>query len=302
MSGVSTTTTARQPLDEVMLAMDVVDTLRHRSQLVDQELDSDQRDKKMMERLRKIYTAQGIEVSDRILKEGVEALKEERFVYAPPEPGLGTSLATLYVSRGSWGKWVIGALAALGAAFAIYYFAVLAPRAELPGQLTAMRDQTLQIAQDDDAKSSARSIYQQAQAALNRGDRDAAQSSLAALAGLRETLEQSYNVRIVNRPGEQSGVYRIPNLNESARNYYIVVEAIDKTGNKLAVNITSEETGKTSKVSEWGVRVDQAIYNQVGADKQDDGIIQNNRFGTKQRGHLTPEYAFPTTGAAITDW
>ena len=39
-----------------------------------------------------------------------------------------------------------------------------------------------------------------------------------------------------------------------------------------------------------------------GAQKQDDGIVQNNRFGEKRRGYLQPEYAFPTSGAALTHW
>ncbi len=38
------TITGKQPLDEVMLAMDVVDTLRHHEKLVARELDSDTRD------------------------------------------------------------------------------------------------------------------------------------------------------------------------------------------------------------------------------------------------------------------
>lgn len=291
-----------QPLDEVMLAMDVVDTLRHRRKLVDQELASDERDQAMMERLRKIYTAQGIEVTDRILEEGVQALKEERFVYSPPAPGLGTSLANLYVSRDRWGKWVLGGLGALAIGGAAYYFAVVGPRAQLPSQLTAMRDQVVQISRDEQANDSAKALYLQAQASIRKGDTDGAEATLAAMTELRDELEQVYTVRIVNKPGERSGVWRVPKLNESARNYYVIVEAIDRSGQKLKVKVTDEETGKTSRVSQWGLRVDESVFNQIAADKQDDGIIQNNRFGVKQRGELEPEYTLPTSGAAITNW
>jgi hypothetical protein len=91
-------------LDEVMLAMDVVDTLRRRERLVKRELDAEGREEDLKERLRKIYHAQGIEVPDHILEEGVAALKEDRFVYKPPLEGLGIKLARLYVARGRWGK------------------------------------------------------------------------------------------------------------------------------------------------------------------------------------------------------
>ena len=64
----------KRPLDDVMLAMDVVDTLRHRRKLVARELDETQRDEQLLDRLRKIYAAQGIEVPDHILMEGVAAL------------------------------------------------------------------------------------------------------------------------------------------------------------------------------------------------------------------------------------
>ena len=70
---------AKTPLDEVMLAMDVVDTLRHRQDLVARELGGKNRQKRMIEKLRTIYKDQGIEVPERILKEGVAALEENRF-------------------------------------------------------------------------------------------------------------------------------------------------------------------------------------------------------------------------------
>src|SRR5690606_10279763 len=114
------------PLDEVMLAMDVVDTLRHRQDLVTRELDGTAREAQLIERLRDIYRQQGIEVPDHILREGVEALAESRFAYDPPRPGLNTSLARLYVSRKTWGRpvlLVLGALLVLG----IGYFGIYRP-------------------------------------------------------------------------------------------------------------------------------------------------------------------------------
>ena len=95
--------TPKAPLDDVMLAMDVVDTLRHRQDLVTRELDAETREKQLIAKLREIYHDQGIEVPDSVLKEGVDALKESRFVYTPPKPSLKTTLARFYVSRRKWG-------------------------------------------------------------------------------------------------------------------------------------------------------------------------------------------------------
>ncbi len=46
----------------------------------------------------------------------------------------------------------------------------------------------------------------------------------------------------------------------------------------------------------------EATFDRVRADKQDDGIIQNNRVGVKRRGDLQPEYEMPVQGGAILEW
>ena len=74
------------------------------------------------------------------------------------------------------------------------------------------------------------------------------------------------------------------------------------TKKRLSLPVTSEEDGKTSTVEQWGLRVESAIFEQVKRDKMDDGIIGRNVFGVKKRGYLTPQYAIPTTGGAITQW
>src|SRR3712207_2401533 len=101
------------PLDEVMLAMDVVDTLRHREQWVERELDETKREAMLLQRLREIYRGQGIEVPDRVLQEGVRALEESRFTYTPPKPGPAVTLARIWVARDKIGKALAMILAAL---------------------------------------------------------------------------------------------------------------------------------------------------------------------------------------------
>ena len=95
---------SKAPLDELMLAMDVVDTLRHKELVLARELTAEDRDAKLLEQLREIYTSQGIVVTDEILQRGVDALREERFVYPQPEPSFSRTLAHAYVTRGRWGK------------------------------------------------------------------------------------------------------------------------------------------------------------------------------------------------------
>jgi hypothetical protein len=138
--------------------------------------------------------------------------------------------------------------------------------------------------------------------ALGNEDARGAREALQSLNDMRTILEQEYALRIVNRAGEKSGVWRVPDVNTRARNYYIVVEAVDPTGRVLTVPVTSEETDKTEHVTRWGLRVDEETFQQVARDKQDNGIIERDRFGYKRRGRLVPEYEMRTSGAAITHW
>ena len=290
-----------QPLDDVMLAMDVVDTLRRRRRLVERELDAEGREQDLKQRLHKIYATQGIEVPDHVLEEGVAALKEERFVYSPPPESLATRLASLYVRRASWGKWVMASLAGLLVTWLVYHFTVVVPRTQLPEKLEAAYQSVVNV-ESDEARRRAEQLYQTAGTALKHGDEEAAQTALQSLHDLRSTLEQAYTLQIVSRPGEKSGVWRVPDANPNALNYYIIVEALAADGRTLQVPVVNEENGRSERVSKWGLRVEKAVFERIAADKQDDGIIQQRQFGTKQSGRLKPDYRIPTSGAAITQW
>ena len=302
MSAPAAAAAAKQPLDEVMLAMDVVDTLRHRSKVVDQELSQEGRDEELKARLRKIYAAQGIDVPEHVLDEGVAALKEGRFTYRPPRESLSLKLARIYVARRRWGGWALGVLGALAVGIAAYFLVVVAPRGALPGQLQAVRAEVTQLAKAPAAQEQVAALFESGQSALARGDTADAKAALASMQELRERLAQTYTIEIVSRSGERSGVWRTSGSDGAFRNYYIVVEGIGTGGRRVSVPIRNEETGKVEQVERWAIRVEKRVFEQVARDKQDDGIIQNKRVGTKRKGFLEPEYLIPTTGAAITSW
>jgi hypothetical protein len=81
-----------------------------------------------------------------------------------------------------------------------------------------------------------------------------------------------------------------------------VVEAIDAHGAALSLPILNEENNQTETVNVWGIRVPEAVYRTVEADKRDDGIIQHNIVGIKQFGYLEPDYLIQVLGGAVTRW
>ena len=304
----------KAPLDELMMAMDVVDTLRHDERIALKELDADTRDAAMIARLREIYTSQGIAVSDRILQEGVESLKQNRFVYAPPAAGFQRTLALLYVNRARWGKWLLIGVVLLLAAILAWRFLVVAPRERaaealrtelsqtLPADLDALSERVANIAEVEAARTRSATLVSAGKAAAADGDADTARRALADLRALEARLLETFEIRIVSRQGVPTGVTRIPDANRSARNYYLVVEAIGSGGAALPQAITSEENNATTTVSIWAQRVPQATYDAVRRDKEDDGIVQDAILGTKARGRLEPVWRADVQTGAIVEW
>jgi Family of unknown function (DUF6384) len=306
MNDATTVVKEQAPLDELMLAMDVVDTLRHKELVLARELTADEREAELMTRLREIYTGQGIVVTDEILAQGVRALHEERFVYRGTEASFSRSLALLYVTRARWGKWVGGLTVAIAVVAVSFQLFVRGPELaairDLPVDLEGAYQGVVISTQDPGALGDARGFVAAGEAAIAAGDYDEARTHVAELRVLANQLQQQYEVRIVSRPGERSGITRVPDVNTAVENFYLIVEAITPNGAALTLPIVSEEDGRTRRVAKWGLRVDEATYERVRADKSDDGVLGNSVVGTKRRGELKPQYTVTTTGAAITEW
>jgi hypothetical protein len=293
-------------LDELMLAMDVVDTIRHRELIVERELNSDDRRQELIGRLERLYAAQGIEVPASVLAEGVDALEHDRFAYRPPEPGLQTRLATLYVNRGRWGKPVLILLGFAALLWLAWLFLVVQPEARrmaaLPADLQAKYEAVLASSDSERVGARAEDLLARGSAAIDRGDTAEAEAAIENLERLGDLVRGEYELRIVSRPGELSGVWRVPEANPDGRNYYLVVEAVAPDGTVLEMPVRNEETGQVENVRMWAVRVDEPTFERIAADKRDDGIIQDYVLAVKKPGVLEPEYRVSTTGEAITEW
>jgi len=230
---------ARQPLDDIMLAMDVVDTIRRRERVLQRELDAEGREEDLAERLRKIYQAQGIDVPDHVIAEGVAALKEGRFVYTPPADGIGKEARAALRQPRPVGQ--VGARRPRGAGRggAAYYFTVVAPTGEpAAADRGGATPRFLQVAATEDARLGGRQAPHGGQAALRDEDTGRAEagpqppSRTCAPGWSRSTGCGSSTGR-----ASTAGSWRIPDVNAAARNYYVVVEAVDARGDVLTVPV-----------------------------------------------------------------
>lgn len=307
--------TSDEKLDDVMLAMDVVDTLRHERLMVEKELSSDDRREALIARLRDIYAAQGITVPDEVLMDGVLALEEQRFVFEPPKKSFGTWLAKIYINRGKWGPLVLTALTIIFSALAINHFAF-----ERPARLEAKRVEALMgqefpdriekaftaaqtAAATDELRARADDLRSVAMSAVSSGIVGKAEQETEALERFSTALGQVYTVRVVFKDGRDTGIIRDNDRStNNIRNYYIIVEAVSPSGEIVDVRVSSEELNETRLTRSWGVRVSKRDFDRIINDKLDDFIVQNADVGRKRLGYLEPEYSIETDGGAILDW
>lgn len=307
-----------EELDDIMLAMDVVDTLRHEREMVASDMNAVERREDLIARLRGIYDAQGISVPDDVLMDGVMALEEERFAYHPPKKGLMTSLAKTYISRKKWLPLIYTVSFIIGAVLSVNYVGFVRPaqlEAQqeqqfiskiLPQRLEAARDRAVSIAATPELTARAEDLFIEGELALASKDAVRAQAIASQLETLSTALAQSYRLRIVSRFNEASGVYLDSKTNTDIRNFYLIVEAVTVDGDILEITIEDEEFKTRETVSKFGVRVPKAVFDKVAADKKDDQIIQNDILGAKPRGVLDAKLSFDGADnwplGFITEW
>lgn len=301
------------PFDEQLLVADVVDTLRRGGGGLPGAAAARSDDPALFGRLRELYGEVGLEVPDRLLAEGIAAHATGRFDHVPLR-GPRTIPAHLYVRRRSWAPAGLGLAAVLAIGLAGYFLAYRPYRAAqralaqqelqqgLPGEMDALYRQIFNETKVQSAATEAAELRDRGKAAATRADRAAAEQAIAGLRALRDRLGQAYTLQIVDRNDVRPAFWTFPQNNTEATNYYLVVEAVDADGRALELPITSEQTGLTETVSRWGLRVPQAVYDVVMADKQDDGIIEHSFVGIKQDGFLDVDYAVPVIGGTVTQW
>jgi hypothetical protein len=296
----------KAPLEDLMAAMDVVDTLRHDQNIAERELDGDGRRQRMLARLRKLYAAQGIDVPDRVLEEGIDALEQERFKYQPVKPSWRTKVAHLWVSRSRWGK-PIGFLAIVASAFyGYYFFSEVLPernlRANLPATVNSVFSGIVAVAKNPEVIDQAKILSAKAYQAIDQANYDEAKAVIVTMQGVKSQLVLNYSIRVISQPHQNSGIWRNPPNNPTGKNYYLIVEAIGTDNQVLELSINNQENNTAALKKKWGLRVSEETFYKVAADKRDDGIIQANTVGKKEVGYLQPVFNIPTSGATITQW
>lgn len=297
-----------QSLHDVMLAMDVVDTLRHADQMVDEALDSDARAAALIARLRNIYSAQGVQVSDATLAEGVAQLEQSRYSHRPGGAPWQRWLAGRYIRRHRWLRYVMLMPVLFGTLYVVEGVQRLLPgdvavhSTRLSADLRSAYTEAASMADGSAMGHGNRidALYHLGTVALEQGDKAAARQAIVALEGFSDALMSSYTLRIVDEPGTPSTIVRRDSLADVER-HYLLVEPLNSRGRAVAVTLAGAD-GRQLRVKRYGIAVPEQISVAVRADKLDNGRIDARTVGYKAPGNLELDYDMPVLQETIAAW
>ena len=302
-------------MDDDLLILDIANQLEFDPDISAKLLQSETARQDITEHVKAIYEAQGLQVSKELIESGMKAFESGSYKIASPKKSFSTRLARLYINRRKWLPLLLTLLFIFGSVAAINYVGFVRPQQiennrinkllgeTLPQNLETAHAQAISIAGTDALKSKADDMRALGRDAIQERQIAKAEKISSDLAQYAADLSQVYQLRIVSRPGEYSGVFRInEDGGRDIRNYYLIVEAIGPDGDTVKVPISSEEDQASIRTHNWGIRVPEQVFNAVAADKADDQIIQNAIIGVKKRGFIQPEFSIETSGGYILDW
>ena len=136
-----------------------------------------------------------------------------------------------------------------------------------------------------DAIVPAKELYRTFTSAVAGADIDGMSHAAQRLEGFSQQLLSTYELRVVG------GIWIYQIRDPSKNSYYLKVQAID--GQPLWLPMQDDDRGGiVSSTPMWGEAVPEEVYQAVGRDKKDNGIIDNAIMGGKKRCTLSPTYAY----------
>ncbi|QDU88186.1 hypothetical protein Pla175_15580 [Pirellulimonas nuda] len=301
---------------EMTRIMDVAGTLRRERRIAEQQLSRDETKQMLRERLLEAARVSGDPVTEQEIDAAIAAYFENLHEFKPPEPGMETFAASVYVRRGPIAKWAVGIASAAVLWWALATSGVLPGTArneriadDLLGQIQQSAAAVQEMAVVPDVQARVDSFVKSAEAFRESGRPEDMRSVLASIASLESTLKQEYTLRIVQQP--RSGVERNFEDESGKRvsGQYVIVQALDSAGRPLPMEIRDAETGQLKTVTTWGEQVPEAVFERIAADKQADGVLDEAVFASKERGKTDVEVQMSgaegapvARGRQITQW
>jgi hypothetical protein len=183
--------------------------------------------------------------------------------------------------------------------------------AALSKEVDGLGEEVKAAAKDPEVGASLERLTKEAESYRNRNDPDRLEEIRNQLTELDNRVRAEYTVSVVSDPGKRSAIRREYSDKDGKRlsGYYVIVEAKKPDGTLVKRRVHSSETSKDDDVTSWAERVPEEVYNRLGKDKKEDGILNETTFAVKRRGFPNEEVTMPgsdgrplTRAAQITAW
>lgn len=168
-------------------------------------------------------------------------------------------------------------------------------------QLASMKSVVSEIA-DEKARNWVATPFAEAETSLLAGSVARASSLLEDVKNKLSFINNAYTLRIVSRPDEKTGAWRYYDGDQSIRQYYIIVEAVDSQGKTMSMPIFDSEKQEEVVTSKWGVEVPEALFNTLANEKKTTGGIAQPIMGEKVAGKMSESFRYDAQPRRITSW
>ncbi|WP_442485391.1 DUF6384 family protein [Aeoliella sp. SH292] len=301
-------------LAEMTRVMDVARTLRKERSVAERELNREETIAMLRLKLREAADLAGDPVTDAEIEVAIKHYFANLHEFDPPEPGVETFVAGVYVRRYEIVGWTM-AIAAAALLTWGWWFSGMMPgerRKELRSQqvYSQVEEVTSSIealTTNPETASAAEAARAEAATYRDRHDVSALEQLRDRLLNQESVLKDEYRLMIVT--DGQTGVDRYSEDTGGLSGYYVIVEAVDSKGNTVPMKVRNAESGNHEQVNKWAEQVPQDVYERVKADKEADGIVDAREFAVKRRGETDVEVTLPGAGGAklergrqITTW
>jgi hypothetical protein len=301
-------------LAEMTRVMDVARTLRKERSVAERELNREETIAMLRLKLREAADLAGDPVTDAEIEVAIKHYFANLHEFDPPEPGMETFLAGVYVRRYEIVGWTM-AIAAAALLTWGWWFSGMMPgerREELRSQqvYSQVEEVTSSIealSTNPETTTAAESARTEAATYRDRHDVSALEQLRDRLLNQESVLKDEYRLMIVT--DGLSGIDRYSDDTGGLSGYYLIVEAVDADGRIVPMKVLDAETGEYKQATTWAEQVPKEVYEQMKADKEADGIVDVREFAVKRKGETDVEVKLPGAAGAklergrqITTW
>jgi hypothetical protein len=310
-------------LAETLAILDAASTLRRERDQAARLLDDSASRADLEQRLLAAAAASGEPLGSAEVRAAIERYFDRLHAFEPAPAGWARTLALIYIQRRLWGLFLAGALIWFGGLYGLFFWSgsplsasgrlarnLAQGAAALAAEIGAARATPLTPAAGN-LLSSLERRGRELLAEPAAADRAPLAALVEEAKALRARLAESYELRIVSRPGEFSVVTRDYDGEGGKRlsGHYAIVEAVAADGRRLSLPVLDAEEQRLVQTSIWGEQIPADVYQRLADDKRADGVLDEQRFAIKQAGALEPELVLSgvggppiSRGRQITSW